>query len=183
MAAIILDQLIAIMPSASDKAGVFLGPITAAMKEFGIDDNVQRMSMFLAQIAHESGELRYVRELGSDSYLAKYDTGRLAGALGNTPEADGDGQRYRGRGLIQITGHDNYARCGKALGLPLLEQPELLELPVNACRSAAWFWKVKGLNELADKGLFDTITARINGGQNGSEERRAYWFKALSALG
>ena len=177
-----LDQLQKIMPNARDKAGVFLGPLNLAMKEFGITDSAQRVAMFLAQIAHESGEFRHVRELGDDAYLAKYDTGTLAARLGNTPAADGDGQRYRGRGLIQITGHDNYARCAAALGLPLLDRPELLESPVNACRSACWFWSSKGLNELADKGAFDTITARINGGQNGRDERREFWFRALAEL-
>ncbi|BAK75830.1 chitinase class I family protein [Pseudogulbenkiania sp. NH8B] len=177
-----LDQLKQIMPNARDKAGIFLGPLNLAMKEFGITESTQRVAMFLAQIAHESGEFRHVRELGSDAYLEKYDTGPIATRLGNTPADDGDGQRYRGRGLIQITGHDNYARCGAALGLPLLERPELLENPVNACRSAAWFWGSKGLNALADKGAFDAVTARINGGQNGREARREFWFKALSVL-
>lgn len=174
-----LDQLHRIMPNARDKAGVFLGPLNLAMKEFGIADTAQRVAMFLAQIAHESGELRYMRELASG---AAYDTGSLAVRLGNTPEPDGDGQRYKGRGLIQITGRDNYARCAVALGLPLLERPELLEIPLNACRSAAWYWAGRGLNTLADKGAFDTITARINGGQNGREERRAYWARASQIL-
>ena len=78
-----------------------------------------RMAAFIAQIGHESGQFRYVRELGNDQYLSKYDTGSLAKRLGNTPEADGDGQKYRGRGLIQITGRANYMTCGEALALEL----------------------------------------------------------------
>ena len=103
--------------------------------------------------------------------------------MGNTPEADGDGQKYRGRGLIQITGHDNYERCGEALGLDLLSRPELLELPQHAAASAAWFWQQKGLNTLADRGDFETITRKINGGLNGLADRLALWTKAREALG
>ncbi|EJT83056.1 chitinase [Pseudomonas putida S11] len=117
-----------------------------------------RQAAFIAQIGHESGQFRYVRELGNDKYLAKYDTGTLAARLGNTPTADGDGQKYRGRGLIQITGHDNYEACGEALGLDLVNQPELLELPQHAAASAAWFWQSRGLNTLADRGDFVGIT-------------------------
>lgn len=167
-------QLVAIMPYATRRAEVFLDPINAAMAEFGITTN-KRMAAFLAQIAHESGELRYVRELASG---AAYDIGRLAVDLGNTPEADGDGQRYKGRGLIQITGRANYKRCGTALGLDLLAHPELLEQPDNACRSAAWFWQTKGLNELADSGDFRKITRRINGGYNGMDDRLKYYARA-----
>lgn len=174
-----LDQLLQIMPYARPRAGLFLDALNIAMGEFGINTPA-RQAAFLAQIAHESGELRYVRELASG---AAYDTGRLAVRLGNTPTADGDGQRYKGRGLIQVTGRDNYARCGEALGLPLVDRPELLELPVNACRSACWFWSSKGLNELADKGAIDTISRRINGGDNGRDERRRYWMLARKAMG
>ncbi|MGR2706555.1 MULTISPECIES: glycoside hydrolase family 19 protein [Pseudomonas] len=133
----------------------------------------QRTAAFLAQVGHESGELRYVRELGSDQYLSKYDTGALAERLGNTPEADGDGAKYRGRGLIQITGRRNYLACSQALfgDDRLLRQPELLEQPQWACESAAWFWQSNGLNELADQDEFTTITRRINGGLNGLEDR------------
>ncbi|MGZ0719038.1 glycoside hydrolase family 19 protein [Pseudomonas palleroniana] len=144
----------------------------------------KRVAAFLAQIGHESAQLRYVRELGSDQYLSKYDTGALAARLGNTPEADGDGQKYRGRGLIQITGRRNYLACSQALfgDDRLLQQPELLEQPQWACESAAWFWQSNGLNELADKDLFDTITRRINGGLNGMEDRLQLWARAKAVL-
>ena len=87
----------------------------------------KRIVAFIAQIGHESGQFRYVRKLGSDQYLSKYDTGSLAKRLGNTPEADGDGQTYRGRGLIQITGRINYTACGEALAFDLVNHPDLLE--------------------------------------------------------
>ncbi|WP_293813812.1 glycoside hydrolase family 19 protein [uncultured Aquitalea sp.] len=172
-------QLVQIMPQARQRAGLFVGPLNAAMAEFGISTPAQQAA-FLAQIGHESGQLRYVRELASGE---AYDTGAKALRLGNTPEADGDGQRYKGRGLIQITGQRNYQLCGFALQLDLIAHPELLELPLNACRSAAWFWSNENLNALADKGAFDAITQRINGGQNGRAERRALWAAAKKVLG
>lgn len=143
------------------------------MMEFEID-NPERQAAFLAQIAHESGSLRYVRELASgEAYEGRAD-------LGNTEP--GDGQRYRGRGLIQITGRSNYQACGDALGVDLVGNPELLEGPDLACRSAAWFWKAKGLNELADNGDFKLITKRINGGYNGYEDRVAFHERAQQVL-
>ena len=142
----------------------------------------KRIAAFIAQIGHESGQFRYLRELDNDQYLSKYDTGSLAKRLGNTPEADGDGQKYRGRGLIQITGRANYMMCGEALALDLISQPELLEKPQHACMSAAWFWASRGLNTLADAGQFDTITRRINGGQNGAADRQALYARALKVL-
>jgi putative chitinase len=105
-----------------------------------------------------------------------------ANRMGNGPEASGDGYRYRARGGIGITGADMYRRCGQALGLPLLERPEMLEQPEYAALSAAWFWWDRGLNELADVGLFDRITRVINGGDNGREDRLQLWAKAKAVL-
>ena len=174
-------QLQQILPNAGQSAGVFVPVLNTAMVHYQIV-GTKRMAAFIAQIGHESGQFRYVRELGNDQYLSKYDTGALAKRLGNTPEADGDGQKYRGRGLIQITGRANYMTCGEALALDLLNQPELLEKPQHACMSAAWYWASKGLNTLADKGLFDKITQRINGGQNGAADRQALYARALKVL-
>ncbi|UVK80688.1 glycoside hydrolase family 19 protein [Pseudomonas sichuanensis] len=178
-----LKQLQHILPNAGTQAGVFLPFLNAAMVKWGIVTPLRKRA-FLAQIGHESGQLRYVRELGNDQYLAKYDTGKLAARLGNTPEADGDGQRYRGRGLVQVTGHDNYKRCGEALGLDLLARPELLERPEHAADSAGWFWHQAGLNALADKGpsAFEAITRRINGGLNGQDDRLAIYKRAEQVL-
>lgn len=177
------QQLIKIMPDARAQAGVFISALNAAMLRHRID-TPKRMAAFLAQVGHESGQLRYLRELGNEQYLSKYDTGTLAVRLGNSPEADGDGQRYRGRGLIQITGHDNYLRC--SLGLfgdeRLLALPELLEQPQWAAESAAWFWEHNGLNELADRDQFNSITRRINGGLNGLQDRLQLWARAREVL-
>lgn len=152
-------------------------PISAAMALWAIDSEA-RQAAFIAQIGHESGRLVYVRELwGPTPVQAGYE-GRAD--LGNTQP--GDGKRFMGRGLIQITRRANYAKAGEALGLPLLEQPGLLEQPTNAALSAAWFWNVHGLNELADAGDFATITRRINGGMNGYSDRLALLALAKDAL-
>ena len=175
------QQLQQILPNAGQSAGVFVPVLNTAMVRFQII-GAKRVAAFIAQIGHESGQFRYVRELGNDQYLSKYDTGSLAKRLGNTPEADGDGQKYRGRGLIQITGRANYITCGEALALDLVNHPELLENRQHACMSAAWFWASRGLNTLADAGQFDKITQRINGGQNGAADRQALYARALKVL-
>lgn len=177
------QQLLQILPNAGAKAGVFVPALNAAMSKYTIVTRL-RMAAFIAQIGHESGQLQWVRELGSNQYLSKYDTGTLAKRLGNTPEADGDGQKYRGRGLIQVTGRANYEACSEALfsDARLLNTPELLETPVYAALSAGWFWHRAGLNTLADKGDFLTITKRINGGTNGLADREALYERALKVL-
>jgi putative chitinase len=168
------DQLLAIMPSAGMRAVVFLDPLNAAMSEFGIDTAI-RQAAFLAQVGHESGQLLYVKELASGAaYEGRAD-------LGNTQP--GDGVRYKGRGLIQITGRANYTTCGFALELGLVEQPELLEESDNAARSAGWFWYNNQLNELADNDDFLSITRRINGGTNGLADRQVLYARAKKALG
>lgn len=143
----------------------------------------ERQAMFIAQVLHESGEFRYLVELGGNAYLAKYDTGRLAAMLGNTPEADGDGQLYKGRGLIQVTGRENYQKCGQALKLPLIKYPELLENPRHAVASACWFWFSRNLNKWADAGAFTSCTKAINGGLNGLEDRKEYWARTKLMMG
>ena len=168
-----LQQLITIMPNARAKAGIFLPALNAAMAEFDINTPARQAS-FLAQLAHESGQLLYVRELASGAaYEGRKDLGNVQ---------PGDGVRFRGRGLIQVTGRTNYAACGKALGLDLLAQPALLEQTVNACRSAGWFWQSRGLNALADAGDQVAVTRRINGGTNGLAERLAYFKTAQRVL-
>jgi len=163
------DQLKRIFAHAKDeRINLFLDPLNETMGEYHIDTPL-RQAHFLAQIGHESGELRYVRELASGK---DYDTGRLAKNLGNTPEEDGDGQRYKGRGLIQISGTANYRDLSRDLGEDFLANPQLLETPCYAAMSAGWFWNKKNLNTFADQDLIRTITKRINGGFNGLEDRK-----------
>lgn len=187
--AVTVHQLQQIFPNAGQKAGVFVPGINATLGKYSIITRL-RMAAFLAQVGHESGQLLYVRELGSNAYLSKYDTGRLAQRLGNTPEADGDGQLYRGRGLIQVSGRNNYRDCSEALfgDSRLLSTPELLEQPVYASLSAGWFWQRAGLNSLADRvtraddAVFEKITRKINGGTNGLADRQALYQQALEVL-
>lgn len=177
------EQLLKILPNARNQAGVFASALTLAMDKYQINTRL-RMAAFIAQVGHESGQFNWVRELGGDQYLSKYDTGTLAARLGNTPEADGDGQKYRGRGLIQITGRDNYLACSKALfgDDRLLRAPETLEQAEWACKSAAWFWNSRNLNALADAKDFNGITRRINGGLNGLAERLEFYQRALKVI-
>lgn len=171
------QQLLQILPNAGRQAGVFVSALNAAMNRYGIV-GIPRVAAFIAQVGHESGQFRWVREIwGPTVQQAGYE-GRAD--LGNT--AKGDGSKYRGRGLIQITGRANYAECGEALALDLINKPELLELPQNAAMSAAWFWSTRGLNTLADACDFAKITRRINGGLNGLEDRLALWERAKKVL-
>ena len=173
IATVTLGQLQAIMPLARARAVSFLPALNATMTEFGITTPARQAS-FLAQLAHESGQLVYVRELASGAaYEGRRDLGNVQ---------PGDGVRFRGRGLLQITGRANYAACGLALGLDLLAQPTLLEQTVNACRSAGWFWQSRGLNALADAGDQVKVSKRVNGGTNGLAERLAYFKTAQRVL-
>lgn len=171
-----LGQLKSIMPHAKGRATTFLTWLNAAMFEFGINTS-KRAAAFIAQLAHESGELRYMRELASgEAYEGRED-------LGNTEV--GDGVKFKGRGPIQITGKNNYRDCSLALfgDERLLDHPELLEQPEHGCRAAGWFWKTRKLNHLADNGKFVAITKRINGGTNGLADREAYYKRALVVMG
>lgn len=170
-------QLLAICPRAATRIAIFIQPINDAMERFAIN-SPRRQAAFLAQCAHESGELRYLRELASgDAYEPP---SQKAIDLGNTQP--GDGHRFRGGALIEITGRYNYLACGTALGFDLIGHPELIEVPQNACMASAWWWQAHGLNELADVNAFGTITKRINGGFTHIDERLGYWLVALKTL-
>lgn len=189
---ITLDQLKKIIPNAGPRAGFFLVPLNDAMDEFGIDTPA-RQAAFLSQVAVESGSLRYVAEIASGvAYNGRKDLGNtkpeaiaIAKKNGSTP-----GPWWKGHGLIQVTGYDNHLACGQALGLDLLNHPELLEEPINAARSAAWFWKEHGLNKWADAGDCDGISDVINKGRktapigdaNGFKERLAFYQRAKEVL-
>lgn len=174
---ITVQQLLLMLPNAGSVAGVFVPVLNTAMNRYQIVGS-KRVAAFIAQIGHESGQLKYVKEIwGPTAAQIRYE-GRAD--LGNSQP--GDGSKYRGRGLIQITGRANYKACGEALGLDLVNQPELLVKPQHACMSAAWFWATKGLNTLADEGKFETITRRINGGLNGLADRQMLYARALKVL-
>jgi predicted chitinase len=197
-----LPQLKAIMPDAGKAAATFLAPLNAAMKAHGIDTPEQRAA-FLGQIAVESNQLRAVKE--NLNYSAKRMTEvwpkrfkteadaepyaknpeKLAnkvysGRLGNGDAASGDGYKYRGRGLMQTTGRENYRKAG------FEHNPEALENPSIAADSAGKFWKQNGLNERSTKVLkraeYDGITQTVNGGQHGAGARWVAYQRGIKAL-
>ena len=137
----------------------------------GIDTPL-RLAHFFAQIHHESGGFKYLKELGGDKYFLKYE-GRKD--LGNIKL--GDGLKYKGRGYIQVTGRTNYSCISKDLNIDFLTHPELLEQEVNALLSAIWFWNKKKLSLIADRDDVLTITKRINGGTNGLDDRKQLLIK------
>jgi putative chitinase len=161
------------MPAAGARAPIFVEALNHAMLEFGID-TPQRQACFLAQIAHESGSLNYVEEIASG---ADYEHRR---DLGNIYE--GDGRKFRGAGLIQITGRTNTLACLAALGRKEHDRDYLLT-PMGACRSAAWFWQTRDLNRLADAGAFGSITKVINGGFTHLDERIRHYVRIRKVLG
>ncbi len=106
-----------------------------------------------------------------------------ASRMGNGPTESGEGWKFRGRGLKQLTGRDNYTRCGQALGLDLVADPDLLLQPEGAALSAAWFWSVNKCGALADADDFVGLTKRINGGTIGLEDRIRHYNHALHVMG
>ena len=181
------EQLQKIMPAATPaRIANFIGPLNATMDEFGIT-TPKRKAAFLAQLAHESGSLRYVQEIASGAaYDNRADIGNtrpdaiaLAELAGTTP-----GRYYKGRGLIQITGFDNYLACSRALlrDDALVKNPAMLERADLACRSAGWYWDSRRLNDFADAGDFRTITLRVNGGLTKYDERLGFYRRALNVL-
>ncbi|MGZ5799234.1 MAG: glycoside hydrolase family 19 protein [Burkholderiaceae bacterium] len=167
------DQLLAIMPYAKARIPLFIDPLNKTMEEFEINTPARQAS-FISQIGHESGQLRYTEELASGkAYEGRAD-------LGN--HDPGDGVKYKGRGLIQVTGKDNYICLMMDLGIDCVEHPEIVAEIENACRSAGWFWKTHGLNELADAGDQIKVTKRINGGTNGLTDRLALFEVARKVL-
>ena len=162
------------MPFANDGNILrFVNPINVTLNKYEIN-TPRRVAAFLAQLAHESGSLKYVRELASgEAYEGRED-------LGNTEP--GDGKKFLGRGLLQITGRSNYEAVGHALHFDFINNPEALEKPGAAAMSAGWFWYLKDLNRLADIDAFEKITRRINGGLNGYEDRLKHWERCKQAL-
>jgi putative chitinase len=188
------------------QARSFTVPLQEAFSRFQIDTPL-RQAAFVAQCAHESQLFTSLEEglyyrtpdricrifrstvpnLAVAQTLACNPKGLAchvyAGRNGNGNEASGDGWRYRGRGLIQLTGRSNYARAAAGLGRPYLEEPDVVAQPDDACLSAAWFWQAGNLNALADASRIDDITRAINGAaMAGAQERRELFHVALAAF-
>ena len=169
--------------------------------EFYEINNKQRIAMFLAQVGHESGGLRTIKENLNYSadrlkvIFPKYFRGvdpsgyarnpeKIANKvyssrMGNGDEASGDGYRYCGRGLIQLTGKSNYQAFAQDMGWTLEDATAWLAEPEGACWSAGWFWDSRELNQWADKGDVLTVTKKINGGTIGLEDRKSHYEAAL----
>jgi len=204
---ITLDQLLKINGNQNAKeCGYYIDALNKALPLYQIDTAI-RLSHFLAQVLHESGRLKYKEEnlnysaqalmsvfkkyFPNDEIANQYAkkpekiANRVyASRMGNGAENSGDGWKYRGRGLIQLTGRDNYRSCGAALKLDLLKDPSLLcQNPEPIIASACWFWTSRSLNELADKDDVLGITKKINGGVNGLDDRKTILAAAKNALG
>lgn len=181
---ITLEQLNQIFPAGA-KAGrnaQFLAPLNDLFDKGGVN-TAKRIAGFLSQIGVESEEFLYVKELGNNAYFAKYDIATnpsKAKGLGNTQP--GDGAKFKGRGLIQVTGRANYTACGKALGIDLVNKPELLEQPKYAVDSAGWYWSSRNINAACDADDIVRITKLVNGGRMHLDRRTAYYNKAKSVL-
>jgi putative chitinase len=181
----------------------WLGPLEEVFVKYEINTPV-RQACFMGQCAHESGNfktlqenLNYSAEGLMKTWPSRFPTKDIAdqyarqpakiagkvynGRLGNTSEEEAS--NFLGRGLIQLTGKENYANCGTALGVDFIGNPTLLIDPRYAALSAGWFWNKKGLNELADAQEHGMITKRINGGTLGLDDRIAKTTKAQEALG
>ncbi len=140
----------------------------------------KRMCHFLAQVLHESGAFRYSVEIWGNTPAQKgYDT-RVD--LGNTPELDGDGYKYRGRGWIQLTGKTNYRLLGAEFGLDFLNNPDLVAKEPYDSLAAGWYWNRRNLNSFADIDDIQTITKKINGGFNGLNDRIMWHSKTKAVL-
>ena len=189
-----------------DVAGQFELPLDAAMTAFAIN-TPKRAAAFLAQAAHESNEFTRLQEnlsYSTPERLMEVFKGRFSGLadaaqylrqpeklanrvyanrLGNGDTASGDGWKYRGRGLFQLTGRANYMAAGDGLGTDYKANPDLVAEPPDAAFTAAWYWAVGNLNAMADVGQIDVITRRINGpAMLGADERRALYQRFLQVL-
>lgn len=203
------QQLLHMLPHSRPVAESFLPALNGAVSQWEIDRPL-RLAAFIAQVGHESAHLcclvenlNYSAEALLRIWPKRFDAQTAeacarqpekianhvySARMGNGPADSGDGWRYRGRGLIQLTGRDNYRAATQALGLPLEEQPELLEEAEAAAQSAAWWWASHGLNELADAQRIADIGSIINTGQpgrvaHGAAQRMALYQRALEVLG
>ena len=179
------DLLHAMLPYATDRAvSRFLTPINLTLVEFDIVTK-ERVAAFIAQIGYESGSLRYVEEIASGTnYEFREDLGNLEFEAIQIAHANytTTGKFYKGHGLIQVTGYYNHKACAEALGIDCLYHPQILCEPINAARSAGWFWDANGLNLYADSGNFNKITRTITGGYPAKEIRLQMYHHNLKVL-
>ena len=201
MALVTFDQLNEFFEDTDeDVVQKYVDDLNAVMEFYEIN-NKNRISMFLAQVGHESGGLRTIKENLNYSadrlkvIFPKYFRGVdpsgyarnpqaianrvYASRMGNGDEASGDGYRYCGRGLIQLTGKSNYQAFAQDMGMTLEEATEWMNTEEGACWSAGWFWDSRELNQVADKGDVLTATKKINGGTIGLEDRKSHYEAAL----
>lgn len=203
------EKLLAIVPGAKH-SNIDLDVLCNDMNEVFADESnqlntVNRQAGFIAQCAHESGNFCHAAEnlnykaAGLMHVFPKYFPDELhasmyehqpekianriyANRMGNGDEASGDGYKYRGRGFIQLTGKDNYTKCGHAIDKDLTMDPDYLTTPEGALKSALWFWNAHNLSLLADTDDVLHMTKKINGGTIGLEERTALYHKAKEVL-
>lgn len=178
MTAISVADLRALAPAGAPAILNALAPQLGPMLDrYGINTPL-RVAHFLAQAAHETAGFTTLVELGSEAYFNKrYGPGTGAGKrLGNTQV--GDGARFRGRGIFQCTGRDNYRYFGQRIGIDLIENPGLADEPLYSLKIACEYWTVRGINPLADRDDVEGVTRKINGGQNGLADRKRYLAKA-----
>jgi len=198
------EQLAKILKMKPAKAGEWIDAINETFEKFDIS-TPERQACFLGQCAHESGGFTALSEnlnysaaslcrvwpkrfpTISDGQNCERNPEKIANKvyasrMGNGDEESGEGYAYRGRGLIQLTGKSNYEACGKALGVDLVENPDLVATPQYAALSAGWFWNKNKLNAYADKGDMEGLTKKINGGTHGIEDRVARTQAAIDVL-
>jgi len=181
----------------------YIKPLNDVCGQYAINTN-ERIAMFLAQVGHESGGLsvieenlnyrperlavvfpKYFKDVNIADYANKPEkiANRVyANRMGNGPEASGDGFKFRGRGLIQLTGKSNYSAFASDMSMTLDQAIKYLSTPMGAAMSAGWFWNKNNLNQWADNSDVLTVTKKINGGTNGLEERNHLFKQALSIL-
>jgi putative chitinase len=199
-----LNQLKQIIPK-NQYVNYWFEALSQLLPEYQID-TPERMAAFLAQCAHESGNFVFVKEnlnykaaslrkvfskyFPTDDLALQYANrpekiaNRVyANRMGNGPEESGDGYKFCGRGLIQVTGRDNYTWFAASLGIEPEEASEYMETFEGAAQSACWFWETNNLNQWADRGDILTLTKRINGGTIGLEDRKRHYEHALHVFG
>lgn len=173
-ASVTLDELVRIVPQvAPEQLAGYVAPLNEALAKAGIDTAV-RKAAFIAQLVVESDSFRTFEEYASGSaYEGRSDLGNV------TP---GDGERYKGRGAIQVTGRHNYQSVSDYLGIDFVAHPELMATPENAFETAAWYWQSRNLNAVSDTGSIESVSRIVNGGTHGLPQRIDSFQRALSVL-